>query len=304
MDELSRGRPFSDVVRSREFDEERMEAVRLFLTTAQYLDSATGRATPKLKDLFEARGWYEMMIGGYAETFLNIAEGFPRGSRPVSRNGEMVGRGSCEMSKHDSLPIVKRLIADARKSYGRLLDMGCGSGIYLTELCQEFPEMTAVGIDPSEGAVEAARQHVAQDPTAARITIESSDAVDWMERNRRGYDLGIICFVIHEILGQRGDAAVDGFLNAYFDNSPDADLIVIDIDHKWLDTETMHKPLSRNYYNQYFLLHPFTNQRLETADYWDEKYKRLGLTVVNKLTTDPSMDSTGIVVGWLLRRGG
>jgi 2-ketoarginine methyltransferase len=181
-------------------------------------------------------------------------------------------------------------------------DMGCGSGIYLTELCREFPTLHAVGIDPSEGAADAARQHVQSDPSANRITIACSDAVDRMQKNAGQYDLGIICFVIHEILGQRGDEAVDEFLSEYFRNSPDADMMIIDIDHVWADREAMHHPLARNYYNQYFLLHPFTSQRLETAQYWDRKFTKLGLRIVNKATSDPAIDSTGIVMGWHLRR--
>jgi len=303
MEPLVKGASLPDLVSSCEMDAARMEGVRLFLVTADYLDPITGRATQKLKDVYEARGWYEMMIGGYGETFLNLSSGFAGGSEPIARNGEWVGRGSCEMSKHDSLPVIQQMIRDSGRTYRNMIDMGCGSGIYLTEICKQFPAMRAVGIDPSEGATEAARQHVLGDPAADRITIACSDAVDWMKKNAGQYDLGIICFVIHEILGQRGDEAVDDFLREYFRNSPDADMMIIDINHTWADRDAMHHPLARNYYNQYFLLHPFTSQRLEPEAYWDRKFTKLGLHIVNKATSDPAVDSTGIVMGWHLRQG-
>lgn len=302
LEALVAGESLPDLVSSREMDAARMEGVRLFLVTADYLDPHTGKATQKLKDVFEARGWYEMMIGGYGETFLRLSDGFAGGSEPVARNGEWVGRGSCEMSKHDSLPVIQQMIQQSGREYRNMIDMGCGSGIYLTEICRQFPKMHAVGIDPSEGAAQAARQHVQGDPAADRITIACSDAVDWMQKHAGQYDLGIICFVIHEILGQRGDEAVDDFLREYFNNSPDADMMIIDINHVWADRAAMHHPLAKNYYNQYFLLHPFTSQRLETVEYWDRKFIKLGLQIVNKATSNQAVDSTGIVMGWHLRR--
>ena len=303
MQELvEEGKSFSDIIVTESMDATRMEAGRLFLVTADYLDASSAMATQKLKDVFEARGWYEMMIGGYGETFLNLHTAFPEGSDAVYRDGEWVGRGSCEMSKHDSLPVIQQMIHESGRDYKSMIDMGCGSGIYLTELCGEFPELQAVGVEPSAEATEAARQHVMNDPSADRIEVVCSDAVDLMKKSPGKFDLGIICFVIHEILGQRGDSGVEEFLREYFDNSPNADMMIIDIDHVWNDPAEMHHPLARNYYNQYFLLHPFTSQRLETAEYWDQLFTKMGLTIVNKATSDPTVDSTGIVVGWHLRK--
>jgi 2-ketoarginine methyltransferase len=116
LEDLVRGETFSDLVSSREMDAARMKAVQHFLITADYLDPHTDRATQKLKDVFDARGLYEMMIGGYGETFLNLSDGFPGRSAPVARNGEWVGRGSCEMSKHDSLPVIQQMIRASGRS--------------------------------------------------------------------------------------------------------------------------------------------------------------------------------------------
>lgn len=252
----------------------------------------------------EARPWYEMMIGGYGGTFLALGDHLAEGSGPAPRHGGRVASGSCGISLHDSIPLLRKLLARDGRSYQHLVNLGCGSGVYLTELGQDYPELTATGIEPDAAGAAAARAWVSGQPTGDRVRIVQQGALEWIEEATEKPDLAVLAFVIHEVLGQEGEEGVRRLLGKLFSESPTVTLAVIDIDLKSSDPRAMSQPLAQNYYNSYFLLHPFTSQRLETRQWWDELFASCGLETVAFDTTDPSMDSTEIAIGWLLRKAG
>lgn len=280
---------------------ERAEAVRLFLRTAGYTEN--DRATDKLVRIWEARGWYEMMIGGYGRTFLEIGRGFTDPAA-VPRDGRMVGVGSCEISVHDAIPLMYRVLDKRGKTYTSGVDLGCGSGIFLTTLAERYAQMRLTGIEPSPEGAAAAEEFVARSPQADRITIVNDDAISYLEGTENRYDFGIISFVIHEILGQSGEDGVRTFLRSLFGTNPGLELLVIDIDYCWDDPARMRDAHCENYYNHYFLLHPFTDQRLAPQRYWLDLYASVGLEVVVEDRDTPGLDETGIVTATLLRAKG
>jgi len=294
-----------ELAERRGLDPQRLAAFADYLCAAGLLARDAQGAlelTADARRFEQARAWYEMMIGGYGISFISLKDHLAAGSPPTPRIGAYVGSGSCGMSMHDSIPLMRRLLSDSGRRYKRLVDLGCGSGVYLTELCQDYPEMTAVGIEPDERGAQLARDWVASRPGGDRVTIAQMGALDWIRTNGDQSDLAVLAFVIHEVLGQDGEAGVRELLTALFEASPDLDLVIIDIDLHSADAEAMHHPLAQNYYNAYFLLHPFTQQRLESKEWWEKMFEECGLRVVRSLFTDPAMDSTGFEVGWLLRR--
>ena len=302
--ELASGASFDELASNGPRDRERLTALLDYLRAADLvtLDSGTFRLTELAQTYREAGAWYEMMVGGYGVTFLSLADHLGAGSPGAPRVGGYVGSGSCGISVHDSVPLLRRLLAASGRDYRRLIDLGCGSGVYLTELCAQFPQLQAVGIEPDADAVQAARLWVSGQPGSDRVRVEQAGALEWVERATEPPDLAILAFVIHEVLGQEGETGVRKLLTGLFDAAPDLDLVVIDIDLRSSDQSAMTHPLARNYYNAYFLLHPFTRQRLMPRLWWEELYADCGLKVVDSGTTDPSMDSTGFEIGWLLRR--
>jgi len=285
---------------------ERVEALLTFLAHEEVLIRDVDRVelSEKGRRLGALRAWYEMMIGGYGKTFLEMGDHLPSASPPVPRDGGLVASGSCGISLHDSLPVVRRLLAGSDRTYETFLDLGCGSGVYLTELASWYPELRAVGIEPSAEAVAAARAWVGSVGMEDRIRIELADAVPFLEEGSVRADLVLLGFVLHEILGQRGEAGVRDMLAAVFAANPEADLVIIDIDSGWQDPVRMQHPLAMAYYNSYFLLHPFTEQRLERLEYWENLFETCGIRIVERLATDPELDSTGFEIGWLLRSNG
>lgn len=302
---LATGATVETLARDKGLDRARLTAMADYWVAAGLLDrSEDGVLT--LTDLAqayeEARPWYEMVVGGYGQTFLTLGDHLAEGSGPTPRRGGYVGSGSCGISMHDSIPLLRKLLSEDGRSYRRLVDLGCGSGVYLTELCADYPEMTAVGIEPDADGAAAAREWVAQQPTADRVTIEQVDAVHWIESTEEKPDLAVLAFVIHEVLGQEGENGVRRMLAKLFTESPDLTLAIIDIDLKSADRQAMSQPLAQAYYNAYLLMHPFTSQRLETREWWEKLFADCGLRIDAFDTTDPATDSTGFCVGWVLRK--
>lgn len=302
-DELAEGASLDQLADSGR-DRDRLRALLDYLCAAGLVARTGDRfVTTDLAHTYrEAGAWYEMMIGGYGMTFVSLADHLAADTPIAPRVGRYVGSGSCGISLHDSIPLLRRLLAGANRDYRLLVDLGCGSGVYLTELCAERPELRAVGIEPDREAVEAAREWVSAQPGSERVRIEQAGALEWLASTGDKPDLAILAFVIHEVLGQDGEPGVRRLLTGLFESAPDADLVVIDIDLRSSDPVTMAHPLARNYYNAYFLMHPFTGQRLMSREWWERLFADCGLTVVEFGTTDPAMDSTGIEIGWLLRR--
>jgi 2-ketoarginine methyltransferase len=304
-EDFERGTTLEELVGGRGLDRARAAALVDYLVAAQVVArDAGGRLTlTGLGRRFgEARAWYEMMIGGYGITFLELGDHLADGAPPAPRVGRYVGSGSCGMSMHDSIPLVRKLLATGDRDYELLVDLGCGSGVYLTELCRDYPRMRAVGIEPDAAAAQAARDWVAGRPTADRVRVEQTGALEWLAGDTERPDLAILAFVIHEVLGQEGEPGVRRLLTELFETAPDLDLVVVDIDLKSFDEAAMKHPLAQNYYNAYYLMHPFTRQRLETREWWESLFADCGLDIAASSLTDPAMDSTGVEVGWLLRR--
>ena len=63
-------------------------------------------------------------------------------------------------------------LADALVDGGRVLEVGCGSGIALVELATAFPEATFVGVDAHPLAIERAQDRAASAGVGGRVTFE------------------------------------------------------------------------------------------------------------------------------------
>lgn len=249
------------------------------------------------------RPWYTMLIGGYAETFHQVGEKLTVGSDFASRNATQVGIGSCGISHYDSIPLTRELMQHIPRGCKRLLDLGCGSGLYLQQFCEALPEIEAYGIEPDAEACQAARELIKRAGMADRVQVVNATATDFLQSDLDYQpDFVVFGFVLHEILKQEGEEHVESLLRDLVKKSPELHIIVIEVDQRIADREYMRHPLAKSYYNPYYLLHAFTNQRLETIAFWQQLFQRAGLEIVAERTTDQNVDSTGLEVGFLLRQ--
>ncbi|MCY1021705.1 methyltransferase domain-containing protein [Pyxidicoccus sp. MSG2] len=287
-----------------------MDAVRLaaflkYLRNEGILREDAGhfRLTAKARELHAFRGWYTMFIGGYAGTFMQLGEALKVGASPASRDGKKVGVGANEISTTDTIPLASAMARRHLGTVRHVLDLGCGSGQYLVELCKSFPEARGWGVEPSRGGCDVAEENLRKHGLRERVQITCAPAQEFVKTPVSfPADFGVVAFVLQEILGQGGDAAVEQFLRDAFERFPDMHLLALEVDYRLDDATLMHHGLGLAFYNPYYLLHPFTSQRLEPNAFWESLFARCGLEVVVKQPIDRRVDSTGLVVGFLLRR--
>ncbi|NOK38483.1 methyltransferase domain-containing protein [Corallococcus exercitus] len=288
------------------FDATRLAAFLKYLRNEGILrqDADLFRLTAKGRELHAFRGWYTMFIGGYAGTFMQLGEALKTGAAPATRDGRKVGIGANEISTTDTIPLASAMARRHLGTVRHVLDLGCGSGQYLVELCKAFPEARGWGVEPSRGGCDAAADNLRRHGLQDRVQLTCAPAQEFVKTPVSSFpaDFGVVAFVLQEILGQGGDAAVEQFLRDTFERFPDLHLLALEVDYRLDDPALMHHGLGLAFYNPYYLLHPFTAQRLEPLAFWESLFTRCGLELVVKEPIDRRVDSTGLVVGFLLRR--
>jgi SAM-dependent methyltransferase len=301
-DQLAAGetKTVAELAAAGELEEDRVEALARFLEVEGVIDYGTGVSlTERGRSFGDFRAWYEMLIGGYGHVVAGLADGLRRGGEAPPRTGVHVANGSAGVSMRCSLPMVQRLLAARAGEPELIVDVGCGSPRYLEAICASSG-CHGIGIDPDLGAVEAGNAYLRGNGNGA-VEMHRGRAQDGIVDLGVSPDVVIVAFVLHEVLGQSGEASVHELLLGLAAAAPDADLLIVEVDWRGDDPTAMQHGYSRTYYNGYYLLHPFTEQRLATKAFWDSTFDAVGLDIVAHETTDPRTDSTGLELGYLLR---
>lgn len=260
-------------------------------------DPAAGAValTTRGRDLAEFRPWYELLVGGYADTFSQITTTLRTGGY-ATRDGRMVGIGSCGISRYDALPLARRLLSDLPAGPGEVVDLGCGDGRFLAELLASQPGATGIGVDPyapdDGGPGEPAFRR-------ASATAFMADPAN-LPGDRSGR-LVLAAFLLQEILEQEGRPAVVRLLRQAL--AAAEHVLVIEVDHRPDDPAVMRHGLGLGYYNPYYLLHVLTEQQLRDRGFWAELFDEAGAVVLAQQTVDAAVDSTGLEFGCLLSAG-
>lgn len=194
------------------------------------------------------RGWYQMLIGGYGNTFLQIGSCLFKDNGSATRDAKNVGIGSCAISHYDALPLTKKLLSRSTTNYQLALDIGCGNAQYLIEFCRYFPHIKAVGVEPDESGFLAAQELVNAHGFSDQITLVNKTALDFFSNTVIEPDLVIISFVLHEILGQSGEHQVELFLQSIVARYPKIDIVIIEVDNQINKPAVMQQDLSLAYY--------------------------------------------------------
>jgi len=265
-------------------------------------DGAAYGLTPYGRSLERYAGWFTMFVGGYGPIFGNVAKMMREGTGAAARVGEWVGAGSCLISQYDTIPLTKDFMARVSSSPRSIVDFGCGNALYLCTFCESMPEICAVGVEPSRGAYEAGVRMVRERGLEGRVSLVHCEALDYAIEAPP--DFVLFGFVLHELYGQIGEEALVRYLTELGRKFSASHLIVMEVDYDIDNHAVMKAPMGRGYYNPYFLLHPFTGQKLVPRAKWVEMFARAGFELLALEEVDRRVDPSGLGIGLLLRYRG
>lgn len=287
-----------------EHDERRLAGFLAYLAGEGFVDLDAAGAVALTRagsELGEFAPWYRLLVGGYARSLLDLPAALARGGAYAPRDPVQVAVGSCGISRFDALPVIRELSRTIRAQVGVIVDVGCGDASVLAELCRAEPATRGVGVELLPAGVAEARRNIEALGLSHLVEVRLGGVMDPVAL---GDDAGAACylaaFVLHEVLEQAGEVAVCDWLSALL--RPGDHAIVVEVDHRPDDAALLRSGLGRAYYNPYYLIHQITEQRLEPRAFWEELFARAGLQVVAVETPDPAVDSTGLELGYLLRR--
>lgn len=143
------------------------------------LDEDRVRLTEAGRKLLETTGpitTLRFYLRGYGEVIAatsDLLRGVRTYGKEVVREGAAVGGASAETSRR----LANHLIYRRLESIGArcVIDVGCGGGAFLIDLCRRDPEIRGIGLDISEPAIEAARREVEREGLASRIQLVVGD---------------------------------------------------------------------------------------------------------------------------------
>ena len=197
-------------------------------------------------------------LGFYLEAYGPVTGRIPELLTGSARYGQEVVRADGQLARHSgtvtSTAYVPMVVEAMRgNDAARLLDLGCGGGSLLVEMCLRHPEFTGVGIDLAPEAVEAARHLAAARGVADRAEFEVADAFapdTWPESCLTAE---IICGlgVLHERF-RDGDDAVVEILNRYTEVVPHGKVLLLG------EPELLYD--NRENDSDFFLVHVLTAQ--------------------------------------------
>ena len=163
--------------------------------------------------------------------------------------------------------------------YGRVLDLGCGDGIFLRKLCQAIPEVTALGVDLAREAVEDGNRKAERDGLTNRVRLYRNDISKLTETPEalQGVQASTAFFVLHELLYTSEQRVVE-FLSNYKRLLPEAPLIVFEAIRPPAEQMRKRPGISVFYYDY----HDLSHQKPASREKWRELFDRAGFEHVDE----------------------
>lgn len=245
--------------------------------------------------------WYRLLVGGYGHTLNDLDQILSDRESYASRNAPEVGVGSCGISQHDALLMTVEMLSPCIQDIDLIVDVGCGDGSFLLDLCQKLPSVRGVGVDPEPESVKSANDKSKELGLSDRVQFVRGSSADIpIEENDERSICFLTAFVLQEILEQDSRSAIQEMIKTRISGRQNRYWSIIEVRNEYDNHSVMRDELALSYYNPYFLIHCLTEQKLEKADFWEELFAESGVSVVATTTTRPSYDDTELKIGYLL----
>lgn len=105
----------------------------------------------------------------------------------------------------------------------KLLEIGCGRGMLLTQLAQAFGKSVFVGVDPDAHGIEAAKRRIVKGGLSERVSVENIGGEDLQYENE--FDMVLMVVSLHEVRPEVRQKVVE---SAYRALKPGGQIIILD----------------------------------------------------------------------------
>lgn len=196
-------------------------------------------------------GFYLEAYAPVTQRMTDLLTGEAVYGRDVNRAGGPLSQHSGSVAAVSYVGIVAEALAG--KSIHRVLDIGCGDGSLILQLCERLPQLSGSGIDISPDAIENARTNSKRRGYEDRTAFEVADAFapeTWSE-SAAAADAIVGVGVLHELF-RDGEKAVITVLNRLAD--------ALTGDQVFLLGEPELRYDNKANDSDFFLVHVLTNQ--------------------------------------------
>jgi SAM-dependent methyltransferase len=132
------------------------------------------------------RSILEYQVGPYAELDELLRGDASTGRDDLDRYADDIAKVSLAATPFVS-SMVRRLVAELHPL--RVLDAGCGSGIYTAVVLEADPRVRVDGVDLAESVIVRARAELAKTGHADRAELHAGDMLEWLDRSKERFDL-------------------------------------------------------------------------------------------------------------------
>lgn len=226
-----------------------------------------------------ARGWLDGVYG-YEGLYHDLEPMLRKErvyGRDITRRERFVAKGRGHIENWVFMPIAIEALTQAHRR--RVLDLGCGDGTFIRNLCAANPSVTALGIDMSAEAIADATLFAQAAGMENRIALEVVDITE-LERTTvdvSGVDAATAFFVLHEVLYRGRDVLVDA-LRGFRTRFPGVPLMAFEIDRATPELMRRRPGMSI----QYNLQHTLSHQTLVDRAAWRAIFTDAGLRIVDE----------------------
>ena len=224
-------------------------------------------------------GTFQIM-DAYSPVFHNLEpllKGELRYGVDIEKDAALSAQGSGQSGKLLMFPVTRALIRD--HGFKKVLDIGCGDGTFLIDLCKSDKSIMGYGLDMSQKSIDLGRKNVRENGLDDRIELFTEDMfnIHLLEDQLKAIDAATIFFVLHEMFRDETDRVI-GFLRMFKKMFPSASLIVCEAAR--LSPEQIRKrggPLA-----EFQLSHDLTGQHTLSRDEWKSLFKQAGFNKVEE----------------------
>ncbi len=268
----------ADIAASTDLDPSVLRALLRYLESEGLVEEAGGWRLLEPERLQGELAFLRWLTGGYGpllDDLTALARGDKRFGEDIQRDDAEMAASSAEIGRRFTDGALLGLLSspDVR----RIADVGCGGGERLVALCQQLPQLSAVGIDLSPDCCRQARDNVAEAGLSQRIEVIEARAEDWLAE-QGAVDLVMCVGMFHDLLNIPG--AAESFLAGVRAGLASGGLLVVQ------DQLAATTAGAGAWGPGFTLIHHLMGQRLFTEAECVAAFSAAGFRLLRRLATD------------------